>query len=114
MVHVWLTASAPPHLVASEKSAELPPLRETPVICRVAVPAFVNVTVCGVPVVPSVTAGNASEPGTRVTAGEGEFPDPERETCCGEPEALSVKTRRAWLEIPMVWGVKVTLTVQEL
>lgn len=77
-------------------------------------PVFVNVTVCGVPLLPTATCVHVTVEGDAVAepcGGGACSPVPEREICCGLPVAPSVKVNSA-VRIPCVVGAKRTVAVQ--
>ena len=71
---------------------------------------LLSVTVCAVPVVPTVWLAKTSELGLNVTRGA-PTAVPLMETTCGDPAALSVKPRVA-LRVPLALGRKLTETEQ--
>jgi hypothetical protein len=111
MVQLTPAASVSPQVLVSEKSLELVPAMEIPVIESVAFPVFIRVVDCAALVVPA-TAEKVSVTGESETPGAaGAVPVPLSATVCGEPVALSaIESVAAKLAAEV--GVKVTETVQ--
>jgi hypothetical protein len=95
-------------LAGFEKSAELLPLTVTVVICSVALPELVTVTLTGVPVVPCVMVGKFTGFGAMVIAGAGAgLASPETLMTCGESGASSA-SEIVSVRWPGASGMKVT------
>lgn len=96
------------------KSPALVPVKTTLVKLTATVPEFVNVTVSGVPVLPTATCCQVTVEGDAVAepgGGGACAPEPESEICCGLPVPVSVKVNRA-VRVPSAVGAKRTVAVQ--
>jgi hypothetical protein len=111
IVQLAPAATELPQVSASAKSLASVPVKARLVIFKVALPVLVRVTVCAPLVVPTVWLENVKPAGAKLTAGAAATPVPVKVTVFGLSLTLS-EMLRIPLRVPVVVGVKTTLTVQ--